>query len=386
LLLGSVATPQLITTGCPGNAGFSSRMTCYSTTVSCPGTYDIPLVFGFLAGTPNPSIRGTIVLLPGSSGGSASADGEDIFISGASYYNNNNYPAAGYNVVEMAWGHAIPLGFLGMAWEDTTNDCGNNCPPPVPASSIQAAACRPATFLNYIAGNSNYHTSGTGMCAQGFSGGSGAVGYALAWYAASDKSLGYLDKAVLISGPVFSNIELGCEVPGPIQTFSPVCSGSPAFCPTGNGSWDFAPYFYEGTVAGAMRGFTGDQTCRLTNTSPQSDQNWLNMSIVEGNASFNYKYTVLSGFACGNVASGSGTMNNSSTQAWTFFNNPIITPTNVPYFFYNVLNCSGSEGVYATPNTQVPAINNEPGFNAIFDDMTNSIKTHTQVCTSIPHQ
>src|SRR5208282_4513681 len=48
-------------------------------------------------------------------------------------------------------------------------------------------------------------------CAQGFSAGSSAVAYALAWYGAGS----YLDNAELLSGPVFSDIQQGCEYPQP---------------------------------------------------------------------------------------------------------------------------------------------------------------------------
>ena len=53
------------------------------------------------------------------------------------------------------------------------------------------------------------------MCAQGFSAGSGALGYALAWYGAATSAEYHLDKVALLSGPVFSDIEQGCEDPIP---------------------------------------------------------------------------------------------------------------------------------------------------------------------------
>jgi hypothetical protein len=49
---------------CPD--GFHTGMSCYSATVSCPGTADLKMVYGYAspAGTQN----GTIVLLSGSGG------------------------------------------------------------------------------------------------------------------------------------------------------------------------------------------------------------------------------------------------------------------------------------------------------------------------------
>ena len=99
------------------------------------------------------------------------------------------------------------------------------------------------------------------------------------------------------------------------------------------------------------------------------------MSIVEGNANFNYPYTVVTGFACG---SSNPSMNNSSTQAWTFFNNPLITLG--PYYLFEVVNCPDAEGVYGSGAT-VPARGNEIGYSAIVDDMSTS-GSPTRMCTS----
>jgi len=70
--------------------------------------------------------------------------------------------------------------------------------------NIRTAACRPATFLHWVKGtpgNPGLWTQG-GMCAQGASAGSGGLAYALAWYGEGSD----LDKAVFLSGPVFSDI------------------------------------------------------------------------------------------------------------------------------------------------------------------------------------
>jgi len=367
LSLGALTVPQELPNNgaCPSGAGFfpgtvnGNAMQCFSTTVSCPGAASIPLVFGYLPGIPNPVIRGTIVLMPGSGGDLAGGDGVNLFVLGPSY-DPRGYPSSGYNVVELAWGVVQSGDWTGMPWEDTTNGCVSNCTTP---SSIRAAACRPATFLHYIAGNPTYHTAGTGMCAQGISGGSGAVAYTMAWYGGTN----FLDKVELLSGPVFSNIELGCEVP--YVSGSPVCQGSPSFCQSGGASWTSAPYKYSDSVIQAMREFTGDSTCRLPPaTSFQSDQNWLHMSIVDTNASFAYPNTAVTGFACGSINPNAGMgMNNSSTEGWTFFNNPITASGS--YYFYNVQNCSYDEGVYGD-GSQVPALPSSPaGYTAIFNDM-----------------
>jgi hypothetical protein len=78
-------------------------------------------------------------------------------------------------------------------WEDTTNGI---IPPPV-AHNIQAAACRPATFLSRVFQET--YTTG-GFCAQGTSGGSGAIAYSMAWYGWGSSSTQPLDKVELNVG------------------------------------------------------------------------------------------------------------------------------------------------------------------------------------------
>jgi hypothetical protein len=295
---------------CP--SGFAGT-SCYSTNiVNCPNAADIPLVYGFLSGTP--PIYGTIVMFSGSGGSNPDTDGENAFITGN---NGNNYLSAGYNVIQTAWGGYVGQTFMPMPWEDTTNNCGNPCPYYNIAHNIQAAACRPATFLWQV--YTTYHSSG-GVCAQGFSGGAGAIGYALAWYGAGDSTNGYLDKVELLSGPVFSDIEQGCEVPrvpGPT-----VCGGNPGFCDPGmqnQPTWATAPIAYTDQPVQAMQVFTGDYTCAgSSTTSTTSNNNWLAMSIVNSSTpSYNYPHTAVTGFACGSTTGDD--MNNSSTQAWLFF-------------------------------------------------------------------
>jgi hypothetical protein len=116
-----------------------------------------------------------------------------------------SYVAAGYQVVQIAWGPSAP----GIDWEYTTVSGSSNPP------SIRAAACRPASFLNWVRNGGIWAGNG-GMCAHGNSAGSAAIAYALAWYdagaATASNGQGYLDKVVLENGPVFSDIEQGCEI------------------------------------------------------------------------------------------------------------------------------------------------------------------------------
>jgi len=391
LPLGQISPQPGMSVPCP--SGFADQMSCFSTSVvNCPGAVDIPLVYGHMDVTSPTQPKGTIVLLPGSGGTNANGDNVADFIKGVSY-NPQSYPSNGYNVVQIAWGSYQQQNgtwvFGGIPWEDTTNNCPSNCDL-MPPHNILNAACRPATFLNFIY---NYYLLPlrsqnplAGMCAQGFSGGSGAVAYALAWYGAGawygpqDPRNGYLDKVELLSGPVFSDIGKGCEFP--TATPPTVCQNNPAFCePLGPGipqpNWEAAPIAYTDTVVQAMQRFTGDATCAGSVATSQAEyNNWESMSIVQNSASYSYSHTDVTGFACGSTPSLMDDMNNSSTQGWTFFNNPITTVSNNRYFLYEVDNCTGAEGIYANQYTQVPGVNSTPplnGYTAILNDMVSGL-------------
>jgi len=164
---------------CP--QGYFDGMQCSVATVSCPDTADIQVTFGYEnpAGTP----KGTIFFHDGAGGTTPYAAGlspsENYLVS---------YLGAGYQIVQMSWA---------TDWEEVGASH---------QASIGAAACRPATLMQYI--YQNVRVSGA-MCAQGQSGGSAAIAYALAWYNAAS----FVDKVELISGPVFGNVEEGCVVP-----------------------------------------------------------------------------------------------------------------------------------------------------------------------------
>jgi len=353
--LGSVQNVSSET--CPTNLpgpGFASGMTCYHATVSnCPNALDVGITFGYEApaGTPN----GTIVFFTGSGGLSP---GDDDFNQYTTDYLN-----AGYAVVETAWD---------SPWEDTTNETtGSNVPP----HNILAAGCRPATFLSYIftTQNSQFYASGGGRCAQGFSGGTGALGYSLAEYGAD----AFLDKVVLQSGPVFSDIEQGCEVPAaaPVTVCGNSSGGVEPWCQLGaQAPWTLSPS-YSGSTAGAVQAFSGDSSCSGTSTTTQTSNNaWKAMSIVNGgsNTNFNYPNTPITAWLCATQLSGTGPANNSSPQGEFFYQQVGATSTQLKV--YAVQNCEGSEGV---DHGTIPALADVAGHGEMVSDMTNAChKTH----------
>lgn len=332
------------------------QLSCYSATVSCPNTTDIGIYFAYA--TP-PGSQGTIVIFTGS-GGTTAYGGEPPNESyAASYYSGNNGSGKAYEVVLTAWFDD---------WEDT-----NTGPAQIYPYNIQTAACRAATFLNYVRyQNALLYTANTGMCAHGSSGGAGAVAYSLAWYGAAN----YLDKVELLAGPTFSDIEQGCEVPnGPAVTICPLgqfgCQGWPPYTVVES------PEYVKGAQndVGAWTGYP--RFCNGQNNTSSEDGPWLQQSIVEtvtGQPSFNYPNTAMSGWLCASSQT-VGSYNSSSPQGEIFlqqFTQPSqLWPGN--YDVYAVYQCFQDEGVaFGT----VPYLQGSPsGFNAIVDDMIGQLNT-----------
>ena len=218
---------------CVGSHWFqheSTPMTCQSAQVkNCSNVTDIGFTFGYLQ--PIVPYLGTIVLLAGADGTIPSvAPGAELDYA-RDYYN------AGYEIVQVAWD---------SAWELTDTPGQQNGPPP----SIQGAACRPATLLNYVfttpllftrAGNSH-----AGMCVQGASAGSAAVAYSLTYYGLGDD----LDMVALLAGPPLSDIQQGCRVPPPPNAIT-ICGGNQIGCHLGTDSpWSMDPGYLKPAVNG----------------------------------------------------------------------------------------------------------------------------------------
>jgi len=312
-------------------------------------TQNLAFTYGYRK--PTVTQVGTIAFFSGGPG-TAPADTPEQMSFAQDYLN------AGYEIIQVQWN---------SDWEDTGSGTGTN---------IQYAACRPATFLKYVHDTSKLHSTG-GMCAQGESAGAGAVGYALAWYGAYN----WLDKVELLSGPVFSDIQQGCradvEVPTPPVD---ICASSDPHCVLGGSEtdWWIGPA-YISFYATHVRAWTGDSSCAIpgTTTTPTSNQNWLNQSIVNGtsNATFSYPNTSIGGWVCRSEADNLGP-NNSAPQAELFFRQ---VSSGQQYKVYPVEACLHQENVAAT-GTYVPALNNISGYSAIFNDMATG-----QARCPVPH-
>jgi hypothetical protein len=317
---------------CPD--GFNAGTACYSGSVSCPDTLDI----GFTYGVVNPTGQaGTIIFFNGDDG---------TTVGFTQYVDAYTPPAHEFQTVQVIW--ASP-------WQDTGNGTGN---------SLKAAACRPATLMNWVLNQKNVYRGG-GMCAQGASAGSAAVAYALAEYGAYQ----YLKHVELQSGPVLSDVAMGCNPKAPPVT---VCPGNT--CLTGaEGSWSDPSQYVDGAQnsISTWTGAVGQNACTASNQITQSQYSaWESMSIVDklngkSNSTFAYPTTSISGWLCSKPpgCDSSSCQNNSAAQGQLFYQT-VTTPVSV----YRVDGCTGTEGVDAGT---VPQLNDESGLQAIIADMVN---------------
>jgi len=185
---------------CP--QGAAAGATCKQVTVSgCPGieTEAINAVVAIHAASG--TLKGTVVHFSG--GGGTGFQGQ-----GQSYIN------AGFRTVQVAWA---------SAWEQTQS------------LGILAGGCRPATILKWIFDAPSIHggSRSIAFCGEGFSGGSGQLGYALAHYGIGD----YLDYVNELSGPPFARIDLGCDGDAPASAV--VCGATDTMrLPSGVSAWE----------------------------------------------------------------------------------------------------------------------------------------------------
>jgi hypothetical protein len=369
LALGSVQHVTALLS-CPGSGWFVTH--CSTATIAnCANVKDMGFTFGYIY--PTAPYRGTIVFLTGGDGTIPATDpGAELTYAG-DYFN------AGYEIVQIAWNYG---------WELTDVP---GVPGPPPAPNIQYAACRPATFLQYVHDNYFTRTLQTGMCAQGGSAASAAIAYSLAYYGLGSA----LDKVELLAGPPLSDIKQGCKVPFALEV--EVCGqnmDNQFGCRLGpfGSTWSKDPGYITPAVNG-VSSWTADSTCRgSSNTSPSSNLAWYKASIVDDGTNgptFSYPHTAMGAFLCRTLQSEktecSGShfdqmhcANNTSEQGQIFY--AAITANNVHplqyYAIYAVDKCLGPEGVSDNSTSVVPgftALSNPTGFAAIEWDMINDL-------------
>jgi hypothetical protein len=296
---------------CPTSGGWQSGVTCMHRTISCPSVggvtlNDLGITFGYK--TPPGTVKGTIVFF--SDLGGITPDnypgGEKTFA--------GDYFVAGYQFVQTAWD---------SDWEDTGTATKN----------IAYAAGRVAAFLQWVDTNLYLPVRGlngsAGMCVQGSSAGGAAAAYALAWYKAGL----FVDKAEILSSPVLSDIQAGCEVFVGAYPIVEVCPPGQLGCNPNNSPSNWIQFPGYSNALSYVRTWTGDSsgdsgTCQRSggNTSSAANAAWKAMSIVDGTVgTFNYPNTNITSWLCSSVQSqdglNDGVMNNSSPEAQLFFQN-----------------------------------------------------------------
>ena len=236
-VLGEVKCPLGATTGA----------TCTSISVSCPGLPDLK---GTLSETsPTGTARGTVVLANG--GG-----GTTFFNAGfASAYINE-----GFRVAQFLWT---------TDWEDTGG------------IGLKSAACRGATIFRYFFYTFHHADLTTGFCAQGTSGGGGAIGYSLAQYGMSN----YFDYLLLSGGPGVSRMDYGCDT-------SLYTGGTLNLCPL----LTDARYDYPGGKQ--INGWENTTSCKSSQPLQTDIDKWAADSIVTSSGNYNYPKTGMSWYFC----------------------------------------------------------------------------------------
>ena len=318
MTLGSVS--EVVAETCPATLGNQAAgwvtatsggtvvASCYHLMVSCPNMPSLGVTYG--VATPSGISNGTIAFVS-ANGGTFTLPG--AYVGQAPF----NLYHAGFQTVQFAWD---------SPWQDGST-----------AGSLISAACREATFLNYLdtelyqANPNNSVTAG--MCAHSQSGGASGLAFSLTYYGVSS----FLDKAVFVSGPHYSDLVQGCVVPnGPPVTICPSQNGSyPMGCNSAAGSWTNVPV-YNGQAAGTL-------SAQLANNPPcndpdhvytQADEtNLTATSMLDGTSQANYVYpqTAVTAWECDDDTYWN---NPSEGQGWIYlsqFRNPSQLASNCNY-------------------------------------------------------
>jgi hypothetical protein len=296
LPLGTVSNQQSI--AC---SGFPKGSTCQQITISCPQLADAILTIGTLAGKNHK----TIFLMNGST----------WTISGMGSY-AETYQHAGYTAV---------LAKFTNPWQAPgTGFTGN----------MMNAACRTSTLLAYVA-------DGSPIAVQAASGGAGAFAYAVAWYGLASS----VPVAEITSGPVYADIEQGCEV---------LKAPDVTIVPTEGDSWSSQTWYQNG-IPPNMTVYTGHTCLPHSDTSGTVDQAWLDQSVNAPGAVNNFPTTYLSMWLCAT----SQTPNNSAGQGYLW-----IAQVLSSWSLTAMTGCSGSEDVDAALTPE-----GVTGFTAITADL-----------------
>ena len=269
---------------------------CYDVNITCS---DIASLSGSLAITePSSAPTGTVILHKGGGGTSFLDMG---FVDALA--------SAGYRVVQIRYA---------SDWEQEAN------------RGMVAAGCRPATVFRVVA----QMFSGAPTCLVGFSGGSGAIGFAMAHYGL-ENDVAY---ALLAAGPPFGRIDYGCA---PTQYMGPPRSLCPAL--------PNAPYAYS--RGPRLDAWMGTMSCGQSTPTAAEVAMWRESSIVSSGADYDYGAVRMDWFFCASNP-------NETTGLADFYIDRITSATSVSCY---AASCTG-EQVFNNP--------------VAFEDAVRAITTH----------
>jgi hypothetical protein len=344
---------------CSGG-GWVPGVTCVHATMHCDPTLnvdDIGFTYGYEA--PAGTNSGTVVALSGGDGTApATAPGQEV--AALQYYLAHNL-----EIVQVKWD---------SDWEESKDDDFTQGE----FGNIQNAACRPAGLLHHVYTHPTLFTPGGGMCAHGFSAGSAAIVYVLSWFGAGWGPTGYIDNVELLSGPVLSKIDIGCQIPQTISTVN-VCSGGPGCNPAGQ-TWSITPEYIDGDEH-YVRDWSNISACANTigRNTDQWNPTWNNMSILSSSVTsqqLSYASTSMNAWLCANVYNNNAPMNNSSSQGWLFYSDSRVS-FRTGSIIDAVTNCDGPEAVMGPDATAVDANGViTPAFTLITRNMVDNCNSH----------
>jgi hypothetical protein len=199
---------------------------------------------------PTGAVRGDVVVHGG--GGGTSPEGTF----------NTAFTAAGFRVTDVAWD---------SDWELT----GTGYP-----GSILVAAGRVRAVLDWT--YAFIRTGNGAFCGHGYSGGTGAMLYAITHYGEGDSKL---DHVQLMAGTPFGRIDQGCD-PSVVPMATTLCPDIQNLAQP-----------YPGWALGWIRTWTEDPSCALS-PSAASLQAWSDQSIVSAGEQTTFAKTSTSSFYC----------------------------------------------------------------------------------------
>ena len=348
--LGGMAADWVTTT----SGGSTVATTCYHAEISCPQLPDLGITYGIA--TPSTTSNGMIIFVRGS-GGTVTLPGNITKELPYDLYHEN------YQTVQAAWDNTWQM----TGWTDS--------------GSFKVAACREATFFNFMYTNyylTNANNSSTaGMCVHAQSAAAGGLALAMTYYGAGS----YIDKAVFVSGPQYGNLVQGCVPNQPLQS---VCAPDeqghyPNGCNVYAGSFSEYPDYHTGSATNIGKELGDNPPCDSTSHNYTSTDitTLTDTSLLDGlsDASYSYPQTAVAAYECDDDINFN---NPTSLQGW-YWLSQLSTPAQTA----NTCNYASSK----TPNASACMIMNRVyGCTEVEQPSTGFIcqGSSCPVCTGTP--